>query len=129
MSASVILIACGSRPYRPPQFDFDGSGIYNFNTFMQANCMPKSLAVVGAGPIGCEYAFVMALLGCSVSLIDGGDMLLPFLDSEVSTLLQQSLTETGIDLMAATRVDKVSEGRRSRSRSTMGASFRRMRSW
>ena len=110
LSADVVLIACGSRPYHPPQFDFDGDGIYDSNTFMRANYMPKSLAVVGAGPIGCEYACIMALLGCSVSLIDAGDMLLPFLDSEVSTLLQQSLTETGIDLMPATRVDKVSEG-------------------
>jgi pyruvate/2-oxoglutarate dehydrogenase complex dihydrolipoamide dehydrogenase (E3) component len=66
--------------------------------------MPKSLAVIGAGPIGCEYACIMALLGCSVALIDAGDMLLPFLDSEISTLLQQSLIETGIDLLPAATV-------------------------
>jgi len=41
---------------------------------------------------------------------DAGDMLLPFLDSEVSTLLQESLAETGIDFMAAAGVHKVSEG-------------------
>ena len=110
LSAEVILIACGSRPYHPPQFNFDGNGIYDPNTFMRANYMPKSLAVVGAGPTGCEYACIMALLGCSVSLIDAGDTLLPFLDSEVSTLLQDSLAETGIDFMTATRVEKVSEG-------------------
>ena len=110
LSADVVLIACGSRPYHPPQFDFDGDGIYDPNTFMRANYMPKSLAVVGAGPIGCEYACIMALLGCSVSLIDAGDTLLPFLDSEVSTLLQESLAETGIDFMAAAGVHKVSEG-------------------
>jgi NAD(P) transhydrogenase len=52
----------------------------------------------------------MALLGCSVSLIDAGDTLLPFLDSEVSTLLQDSLAETGLDFMTTTRVDKMSEG-------------------
>jgi NAD(P) transhydrogenase len=110
LSADVILIACGSRPCHPPQLDFDGNGIYDPNTFMRANYMPKSLAVVGAGPTGCEYACIMALLGCSVSLIDAGDTLLPFLDSEVSALLQDSLAEIGIDFMTATRVDKVSEG-------------------
>jgi NAD(P) transhydrogenase len=52
----------------------------------------------------------MAFLGCSVSLINANDMLLPFLDSEVSSLLQQSLIETGIELMMAARVDKVSGG-------------------
>ena len=110
LSAEVILIACGSRPYRPPQFDFDADGIFDSTTFVRANCMPRRLAVVGAGPIGCEYACIMALLGCSVTLIDAGDMLLPFLDSEISTLLQQSLIETGIDLLPAATVERVSEG-------------------
>jgi NADPH-dependent 2,4-dienoyl-CoA reductase/sulfur reductase-like enzyme len=110
LSADVILIACGSRPYRPPQFDSDGGGIYDANTVLQADCMPKRFAVVGAGPTGCEYACVMALLGCSVTLIHANETFLPFLDSEVATLLQQSLMETGIDLMAGTRVDRVSAG-------------------
>ena len=70
LSADVLLIACGSYPYRPPQCDFNNSGIYDSNTFINADCMPKSLVVVGAGPIGCEYACIMALLGCSVTLVD-----------------------------------------------------------
>ena len=109
-SADVVLIACGSRPHHPPQFDFEGGGIYDSNTFMHADCMPKSLAVVGAGPIGCEYACVMTLLGCSVTLIDAGAAFLPFLDSEVAAQLQQSLMEAGIDLLAPARVDRVSAG-------------------
>jgi NAD(P) transhydrogenase len=110
LSADVILIACGSRPYHPPGFQFDGNGIYDSDTLIRAHYMPKRLAVVGGVPIGCEYACVMALLGCSVSLINAGDVLLPFLDCEVSSLLQQSLIETGIELMMATRVEKVSKG-------------------
>ena len=110
LSADVILIACGSRPHRPPQFDFDGGGIYNSNTFIRADCMPESLVVVGAGPIGCEYACIMALLGCSVTLIDAAATFLPFLDSEVASLLQESLMETGIDLIASSQVDRVSAG-------------------
>jgi NAD(P) transhydrogenase len=110
LSADVVLIACGSRPYHPPGFQFDGNGIYDSDTFIRAHYMPKRLAIVGGGPMGCEYACVMALLGCSVSLINAGDVLLPFLDSEVSSLLQQSLIETGIELLMATRVERVSEG-------------------
>jgi NAD(P) transhydrogenase len=125
----VILIACGSRPHRPPQFDFDGGGIYDSTTFMHADCMPRSLAVVGAGPIGCEYACIMAMLDCSVTLIDANDTFLPFLDSEVATLLQQSLMETGIDLMAGTRVDRVSAGPPFTLRSTMGPSSTPTPSW
>lgn len=110
LSADVILVACGSRPYRPPQFDFDARGVYDASTLMYADRMPDRLAVVGAGPIGCEYACIMALLGCSVTLIDANETFLPFLDSEVAAQLQQSLMEAGIDLLAATRVDRVSAG-------------------
>jgi NAD(P) transhydrogenase len=110
LSAEVILIACGSRPYRPPPFDRKIEGIYDSNTFMHANCMPRRLAIVGGGPIGCEYASILSLLGCSVTLIDGNDAFLPFLDSEVSTLLQQSLSETGVDMLLASRVESVSGG-------------------
>jgi NAD(P) transhydrogenase len=110
LSADVILIASGSRPYHPPQFDFSGDGIYDSDTFVRANCMPKRLAIVGTGPTGCEYACILALLGCSVTLLGASAEFLPFLDTEVSALLQQSLMEAGIDLMLATRVDRVSDG-------------------
>jgi len=110
LSAEVILIACGSRPYRPKPFDRKVEGVYDSNTFMHANCMPRRLAIVGGGPIGCEYASILALLGCSVTLIDGNDAFLPFLDSEVANLLQQSLSETGVDLLLARRVESVSAG-------------------
>jgi NAD(P) transhydrogenase len=51
LSADVILIAVGSRPYHPPEFDFAAEGIFDSTTFVRANCMPKGLAVIGAGPI------------------------------------------------------------------------------
>jgi NAD(P) transhydrogenase len=110
LSAEVILIACGSRPYHPSEFRFDRAGVYDSDSFMQAHHLPRRLAVVGAGPGGCEYACVMALLGCAVTLVDARDMLLPFLDSEVSSLLQQNLIETGIELITAARVVKFDGG-------------------
>ena len=72
--------------------------------------MPKNLVVVGAGPIGCEYACIMALLGCSVTLVDSTSNLLIFSHSEIATLLHESLKQTGIDLIASSRVDRVSTG-------------------
>jgi NAD(P) transhydrogenase len=110
LSADVVLIASGSHPHRPPQFDFNNGGIYDSITFIHADCMPKSLAVVGAGPIGCEYACIMALLGCSVTLVDSAGAFLSFLDFEIATLLQERLKQTGIDLIASSQVDRVSAG-------------------
>ena len=72
--------------------------------------MPKNLVLVGAGPIGCEYACIMALLGCSVTLVDLTSNYLSFLDSEIATLLHESMRQTGIDLIASSRVDRVSRG-------------------
>jgi NAD(P) transhydrogenase len=72
----VILIACGSRPYHPPQFGFDGNGIYDPNTFMRANYMPKNLAVVGAGPTGCEYAMMFASRSASHVITERHDELM-----------------------------------------------------
>ena len=80
LSADVILIACGSRPYHPPQMHVDHNGIYDSDSFIRANCMPERLSVIGAGATGCEYAGIMRLLGCQVSLIHAGDVCLPFLD-------------------------------------------------
>jgi NAD(P) transhydrogenase len=110
LSADVFLIASGSHPRHPPQFDFGGGGIYDSNTFIHADCMPKNLVLVGAGPIGCEYACIMALLGCSVTLVDSTSNYLSFLDSEIATLLHESMRQTGINLIASSRVDRVSPG-------------------
>jgi len=45
--------------------------------------IPKSLAVIGGGVIGCEYASIFKALGVDVTLVDGRDRLLPFLDNEI----------------------------------------------
>ena len=66
--------------------------------------------MVGAGPIGCEYACIMALLGCSVTLVDSTGTFLSFLDSEIATLLQETLKRTGIDLIASSQIERVSAG-------------------
>lgn len=110
LSADVFLIACGSRPHHPPQFDFGREGIYDSNSFIHADCMPKSLVVVGAGAVGCEYACMMALLGASVTLVDSTATYLSFLDSEIATLLQESLVHAGIDIIPCSQIDGISEG-------------------
>jgi len=71
---------------------------------------PAQRDLVRAGPIGCEYACIMALLGCSVTLVDSTSNYLSFLDSEIATLLHESMRQTGIELIASSRVDRVSPG-------------------
>jgi NAD(P) transhydrogenase len=91
-----ILIATGSSPFRPPLFPFGQPHIYDSDTILNLDRLPRTLAVVGAGVIGDEYACIFAALGVEVHLIDGRDTLLPFLDAEVSRALRAAMERNGI---------------------------------
>jgi NAD(P) transhydrogenase len=79
-----ILIATGSSPVRPPEFPFEHPRVHDSDEILEIGTLPKTLAVVGAGVIGAEYACTFAALGVEVHLIDGRDSLLGFLDREIS---------------------------------------------
>src|SRR5689334_22759305 len=85
--SDVILISTGSKPHHPPEFAFDETRVFDSDTFLQMKCIPASLAVIGGGVIGCEYASIFVALGVKVTLVDGRDRLLPFLDAEISEKL------------------------------------------
>ena len=90
-----ILIATGSSPVRPPIFPF-GPGVYDSDTILELDRLPKTMAVVGAGVIGSEYACTFAALGAEVHVIDGRKELLPFLDGEISRGLAADMERNGI---------------------------------
>ena len=96
LSADRILIATGSSPNRPADFPFGAPGVYDSDTILELREIPKSLTVVGAGAVGSEYACTFAALGTEVHPIDGRDVLLPFLDTEVSEVLKRVMTSNGI---------------------------------
>jgi NAD(P) transhydrogenase len=91
-----ILIATGSGPVHPPGFPFGCREVYDSDTILKLDRLPETMAVVGAGVIGSEYASTFAALGASVHLIDGRDSLLPFLDGEISRALTAAMEENGI---------------------------------
>src|SRR6478752_5900308 len=91
LTAPVILIATGSSPVRPPEIPFDDRIIYDSDSILRMDRIPKTLAVVGGGVIGSEYASIFTALGVEVTLIDGRDRLLPFADHDIVARLQRSL--------------------------------------
>lgn len=91
-----ILIATGSAPARPPGFPFGCREIYDSDSILELDRIPETMAVVGAGVIGSEYASTFAALGAEVHLIDGRNALLPFLDAEVSRALTSAMANNGI---------------------------------
>src|SRR5262249_3802146 len=80
LSAEFILVATGSRPYRPKDIDFNDDRIHDSDEVLAIGRLPDRLAILGAGVIGCEYACMFAALGTKVSLVDTRDKILPFLD-------------------------------------------------
>ena len=91
-----ILVSTGSKPHRPGEISFDDVHTFDSDTFLQMDRIPKSLAVIGGGVIGCEYASIFKALGVDVTLVDGRDRLLPFLDNEISERLRDRLGALGM---------------------------------
>ncbi len=117
LTGEVILIATGSRPHRPREIPFDDKFIFDSDSILEMDRIPKSMVVVGGGVIGCEYASIFTALGVQVVLVDGRDRLLPFLDAEISECLRQQLTDLGLEFCGKERVaqtERTSEGVRLR---------------
>ena len=96
LRANEIVIATGSRPYRPADVDFSHHRVFDSDTILDLQDTPKKLIIIGAGVIGCEYASIFSGLGVRVELIDGRDRLLTFLDHEISDALSYQLRDNGV---------------------------------
>jgi len=104
LSAEVVLIATGSSPRRSALFAFGHPRVYDSDEILKIDRIPRSLAVVGGGVIGAEYASTFAALGVEVSLVEGRDRLLPFLDAEIARALKKGMEHLGIRFHMPRRV-------------------------
>jgi len=98
LSADVILIATGSSPYRPAGIPYDDHDVHDADGILRIHRLPRSMAVIGSGVIGCEYACMFAALGVEVHLIDPRPGLLPFLDKEMGERLADAMRSLGVRL-------------------------------
>ncbi|MEO0443182.1 MAG: Si-specific NAD(P)(+) transhydrogenase [Pseudomonadota bacterium] len=96
ITADKIVIATGSRPYRPADINFDHPRVYDSDTILEMEHTPRSMIIYGAGVIGCEYASMFAGLGIKIDLINTRDRLLSFLDDEISDALSYYLRDEGV---------------------------------
>ena len=110
LSADVILIATGTRPAHPPQYMFDHVHVYDSDSILMLDRVPRSLAILGGGVAGCEYASIFAALGVQVSIIDSKERLLPWLDAEISLGMQDLFRSAGIEIYQQVRAMTVEPG-------------------
>ena len=101
-----ILIATGSSPLRPAEFPFEHSRVHDSDEILEIGVLPKTLAVVGAGVVGAEYAGTFNALGVEVHLIDGRDSLLGFLDREISENIERAMAAAGVHFIWKEKVTR-----------------------
>ncbi|MFK7765978.1 MAG: Si-specific NAD(P)(+) transhydrogenase [Mariniblastus sp.] len=107
ITADHVVIAVGSRPYRPDGIDFDHARIFDSDTILGLEHKPHSMTVLGAGVIGCEYASMFRNLSVKINLVNGRGELLDFLDDEISDALGYHMRERGVAIRHNESYDKV----------------------
>ena len=107
LSTDKIVIATGTRATKDPGIPFGGQNVFTSDDILSIRSVPKSLVVVGAGVIGCEYACMFATLGVRVTLIDKRERLLPFVDHEISDTLAYQLRQQRVILRLGEEVSNL----------------------
>ena len=98
--AKNILIATGSRPFHPDNIPFEDPDIWDSDEFFsRGRRLPKSIFIVGGGPVGVEFATVFAGLGVPTTISDSADRLIHIMDGEMSELIAKFLKHIGVDVI------------------------------
>ena len=103
-SAQHIILATGSRAKDIPALPIEHQYIINYRDAMSLTHLPESLAIIGAGAIGIEFAYFYQSAGTQVILIELAEHILPNEDREISVALQKSLEKNGIKIYTSSKV-------------------------
>jgi len=105
--AKVILIASGSRPFRPRNISFDIPGVCDTDTVLQRGWVPRDIVIAGGGPVGVEFVTICHALGAKVTLVDRGTRLITAMDGEVSQHMEGLFSKWGIAVQFGATVESV----------------------
>jgi NAD(P) transhydrogenase len=107
LEGHAVLVATGSRPHHPDGVDMSDPDVHDSESILEIPRSPESLAVLGGGSVGCEYASSFAALGTKVTVVDARSQLLPALDTEMARVLAESFNGIGIRVLAGTAATAV----------------------
>ncbi|HPY95721.1 MAG TPA: dihydrolipoyl dehydrogenase [Candidatus Cloacimonadota bacterium] len=105
-SVDYIVLATGSIPKELPFMPFDGKHILSSNDILNIEQMPESIAIIGGGVIGCEFASIFAQFGTKVEIIEFLPELIATEDTEISRRLALGLKKLGIKINLRVGVEK-----------------------
>jgi NAD(P) transhydrogenase len=107
MTGEFIVVATGTESTMDPHIPFDGRRIITSDDILTLDRLPRTIAVVGAGVVGCEYASMFAALGVRVTLVDRRPRLLPFVDCEIVDTLTYQLRENRVTMRLGEQVESI----------------------
>lgn len=102
-----ILLAVGTKPFRPDYMPFDGKTVLDSDELLEIEQLPRSMVVIGAGVIGIEYATIFSALDTAVTVIDPKSTMLDFIDKEIVEDFTYQLRDRNMKLLLGQKADKV----------------------
>lgn len=107
VSAAHVLIACGTRPFRPDYVPFNTTTVFDSDEVVDLPRLPRSLTVIGAGVIGVEYATIFSALDVGVTLIEPRPTFLDFIDKELIDEFMHELRDRNVALRLGAAVNSI----------------------
>jgi dihydrolipoamide dehydrogenase len=100
-----VVLAAGSVPHTLPGFEVDGRWVMTSDEFLDLKEIPASVAVIGGGVVGCEFASLLADLGSKVTILEALDSILTGCDDDVIRLVGRAFKKRGIDIVTGVKVE------------------------
>lgn len=107
IEARFIMLATGSEARTLPGMEFDGKRIVSNREILEMPSIPKSLAIVGSGAVGVEFASIYRSFGTEVTILEALPRVVPLEDEEISAELQKSFRKRGIQIQTQAKVESV----------------------
>lgn len=107
IGADAIIIATGSEPLDIPAFPCDHKLIYNSTSILSMTELPQTLAVIGGGYIGCEFASLYAELGVKVTILEMLPSIVSLQGQAVADALSKAFAKKGIEIRTGVKVEKI----------------------
>lgn len=105
--ADKTIIATGSEPRSMAAFPFDNERIHDSTSILEVEELPKKIAIIGGGVIGCEFASLYNAFGVEVVILEMLDRIIPMECTSISNALTKAFKKKGIEMQTSVAVEKI----------------------